>query len=262
MTHSDSPARPAAHWIHLVLLIALVAILQAGVLVIGTENLFTLSVFTRSLYTWFPSIAGIAISIVGPSRRVTRNALLVGPAVVVLMIGLDFFGGSRPESAGQVLALFPNASSSPLAQASELASISWMETLLDWARGNLGEIDQLQVTYGFADPRLRVAHAATEGGLLFVVYACMGFVIAAMSWVRAHVVFKKAQDATAFYIVLSWLVAPLVFTLSRQFAGHQRFRVLFRGASPWQALIPSLIAFALGSFLWWYTARYREPEDA
>jgi hypothetical protein len=87
-------------------------------------------------------------------------------------------------------------------------------------------------------------------------------VVAAMSWVNAHVVFKRAQDARAFHVVLAWLISPLVVEISRRLAADQRFRALFGGAALWRPLIPHLVVLVGAVLLWLYTARYRESEDA
>jgi hypothetical protein len=251
----------AAPWLHFLLLLALISLLEVGRRMVGADYVLTYAVIARSVYSWLPALAGIAISIAGPHARCTRTGVGIAFTGVALMIALDAtlnvpadLGGSR--------ALFPDASVSPMSQASQLASVSWVRTALEWATGGMPDISQVSADYDLTDPRLRVAEAITEGGLLLVVFASVGFVIAAMSWVRAHVVFKRVEDMRTFHIVLSWLVAPVIVGLTRQFAWEQRFRVLFRDAALWRPLIPSLLSLAVALFLWWYTARYRESEDA
>jgi hypothetical protein len=70
--------------------------------------------------------------------------------------------------------------------------------------------------------------------LILVALGAVGFVIAAMSWVRAQVVFRRAQDAKVSYIVLAWLIAPLTVEMAGRFSAGQRFRVLFSGAPVWR----------------------------
>jgi hypothetical protein len=251
----------AAPWLHLALLLALVSILEIARRLVGSEGALTYAVIARSMYTWLPTLAGIAISVLGPHRKSTRSAIAVAVAAIALMIVLDVTrtGPGDPRSS---VALFPDASVGTTTQASRLASISWVRTAVAWTRGEISGINETGIDYGLDDPRVLVSNAVAEGGLLFVVFAAVGFVIAGMSWVRAHVLFKRDEDARAFYVALSWCVAPVVVGLSRQLAEEQRFRALFRGGALWRPLVPSLIALAAGVFLWWYTARYREPEDA
>jgi hypothetical protein len=248
-----------SHWLHLALLLALVSILEVGRSSIGSANEFVFSAFVRSLYMWLPALGGISISVGGPNARITRNGLMVGVMLVTLMVLLDLFGGVG-FGGEQDAALYPDAS--VMAQASRVASVSWVGTLADWLRGDLQLAQRVSDTYALDHPRLRAAYALSEGPLIFVVFASIGFVIAAMSWVRSHVVFKRAQDAKTFYIVLAWLIAPLVVELARHFATLQRSRVLFRGASVWRPAVAHIVVTALALLAWWYTARYREPEDS
>jgi uncharacterized membrane protein YidH (DUF202 family) len=252
--------RPGVQWLHFLLLLIVVSMLEAGQRM-GAENVLTFSIFARALYTWLPALAGISISVVGPQPSITRRGLRVGFVVVALMTLMDV-SGSLAADATQSTALFPDASVSPMAQASQLASVSWVRTAIALLSGELPGVDHLSPNYDVLDDRVRVVGAVAEGGLVLVVFSAIGFVIAAMSWVRTHVVFKKDQDARAFHVVLAWLVAPAVIGLSRQFARAQRFKVLFRGGMLWQPLVPSLLCLVLGLFAWWYTARYRESDDA
>jgi hypothetical protein len=101
----------------------------------------------------------------------------------------------------------------------------------------------------------------TEGGYLLLVFASIGVVIAAMSWVRAHVVFTRPEDARAFHVVLAWLLSPLVVEISRRLSEAQGFRALFQGAALWRPLVPHVATLLATIFLWWYTRRYRETGD-
>ena len=260
MSHvREPPTHAAAPWLHLLLLVALISLLEVGRRMSSTEDILTYSVIARSVYAWLPALAGIALSVAGP--RCTRTGLTVCAVVIVLMMLLDVTR-SGPSDVGDSIALFPDASIGTTTQASQFASLSWMRTLIEWARGDLSDVGRPSGSIALDDPRARVALAITESGLVLMVVASVGFVIAAMSWVRAHVVFKRPEDARAFYVVLSWLVAPMIVGLTRQFASEQRFRVFFRGAALWRPLVPSIIALAVGVFLWWYTSRYREMEDS
>jgi hypothetical protein len=255
----DFLPRRGAHWLHLFLLLVVISALEIGRSAMGGTSEFMVTAITRSLYVWLPTIGGIAISIGGPNARVTRNGLLVAVVVVAMMVGLDLTG-SLGYAGGQAAALYPDAS--VMAQASQEALMSWVQTSIDWLRGDLRITPGLNQAYRLDDPRLRAAQAFSDGPLVLVVLASVGFVIAAMSWVRAHVVFKQAQDSKTAYIVLAWLIAPLVVGLARRFSSQERARVLFRGSPVWQPAVSHVVVTLIAVFLWWYTRRYREPGDA
>jgi hypothetical protein len=256
---ADDPlARRGAHWLHLVLLLVVVLALEIGRSAIGGTSQFMFTSVARALYVWLPTIAGIAISIGGPSPRVTRNGLVVAVVVIAMMTGLDLTGALGYGRA-QAVALYPDAS--VMAQASQQALMSWIDTGLDWLRGDLVIPAGPGEAYRLDDPKLRAAQAFSDGPLILVVFASVGFVIAAMSWVNANVVFKKAQDSRTAFIVLAWLIAPLVVGISRHFSDLNRARVLFRGAPLWQPALPHVLVTGAAVFLWWYTRRYRDPGD-
>ena len=260
---NDRTQRPdaAAAWLHLLLLLALISLLEIGTWLGGDDDVLSYLVIARAVYGWLPALAAIAISIQGADSRITRTGLPVAIAAVAIMLLLDVTQSVGVDPT-QSFALFPDASIGTTAQASGLASFSWVRTLVSWASGDLPGTALVRTDYDLADPRFRAAYAITESSRLLMVLACVGFVVAAISWVHAHVVFKRSQDARAFYIALAWLVAPVIVGLTRQVVREQHFRVLFRGAALWRPLIPSLLALALGVFLWWYTARYRDVDDA
>jgi hypothetical protein len=259
MADADLPPRPLAHWLHLLLLIALVSALELGRTAAQADSVFVYSVFARALYNWLPALAGIAISISGPHARISRDGVLIGLAAVVVMITLDVTGGLAMKS-DQRAALLPDASI--MADASRLASASWVQTAIAWLRGELALTAETSPVYGLDDPRLRAVQAITEGSLALVVFGSIGMVIAAMSWVRAHVVFKRPQDAKAFHVVIAWFIAPVVVELSNALTRTEQFRALFRGTALWRPAVPRLVLLAAGLFAWWYSARYREMGDA
>ena len=256
---NDVSARRAVIWLHLGLLVGLVAILEAARVAIGEADVFLFGVFARSLYKWLPALGAISVSIGGPHAPSKRSIVAIAACVIGMMICLDLSVGLSLD-VGDVPALYPDAS--VMAQTSGTALVSWVHTAMDWIRGDLMLAQEARQAYNLEDPRARAAYAISDGPLILVAFGAIGFVVAAMSWVKAHVVFKRGQDAKAFCIVLAWLIAPLVVELSRHFAAQQQARVLFRGAPLWHAAIPAIVLTALGLFAWWYTARYREPDDA
>lgn len=253
------PTRPVASWLHLALLLVVVSALEVGRSAFGSQAVFTYAAIARSIYMWLPAIAGIAISINGPHAKVTTHGLMIGFTVVLLMIGLDV-SGALGFAVSQNPAVYPDAS--VMAQASQLAIVSWVKTGLEWLKGDLGSTSQLSESYTFDSPRLRAAQALSDGPLILVVFASVGFVIAAMSWVRAHVVFKRSEDAGTANIVLAWLISPLVVDLARNFATIQKARALFRGTALWRPALAHVVITAFGVFVWWYSARYREDTIA
>jgi hypothetical protein len=262
MAHpGNSSGSGAAPWLHLLLLVGLISLLAVGRRMVSTEDVLTYSLIARSVYTWMPALAGIAISVSGPQSRCTRVGLLVSFVAIALMLLLDVTGTAPVDESGAI-ALLPDASIANTSRASQAASLSWVRTIAAWIGGDMPGVTEMSGTYDVSHPRARVAIAIIESGLVLMVIASVGFVIAAMSWVRAHVVFKREQDARAFYVVLSWLIAPMVVGLTQQFASEQSFRVLFRGAALWRPLMPSVLAFAVGIWVWWYTGRYRDAGDA
>src|SRR5688572_18109903 len=112
MAHTHESRNSAAHWLHLLLLLALVSALQAGRL-LSYDGIFTFPVFARSLYIWLPALAGIAISIAGPHAKITSNGIQVGGTVILLMICLDV-SGSLVFAEGESAALFGDASVGPM----------------------------------------------------------------------------------------------------------------------------------------------------
>lgn len=261
MAHSPDAKSRAAPWLHLLLLLVLVALIEAGQRVLGGSGPLTLPLLARDVYAWLPALAGIAISIAGPRRHVTRDGLLVALAILVLMVSVDLAIGSRVATDFSA-ALFPDASVGPMARASRVAPPSWIHTIGAWLRGDLAGVDLVRDTYGLDDGRLRAVDALASVGFLLTVFTSVGFVIAVMSWVRAHVVFRRATDSRGVHIVLGWLVAPTVVDLLNQFGRAQQFRVLFRDAAVWRPVIPAIVGVLLSLLAWWYTARYRESEDA
>lgn len=261
MSRSADATNRAAPWLHLVLLLVLVALIEAGQRVLGGSGPLTLPLLARDVYAWLPALAGIGISIAGPRNNVTRDGLLIALASLLLMVSLDLAIGSRVATDFSS-ALFPDASVSPMARASRVAPPSWIHTVAAWLQGDLAGVDLVRDAYGLEDGRLRAVDALASVGFLLTVFASVGFVIAAMSWVRAHVVFRRATDSRGVHIVLGWLVAPTVVDLLNQFSRAQQFRVLFRGAVIWRPVVPAIAGVLLGLLAWWYTARYRESEDA
>lgn len=254
-------AHTRAHWWHLLLLLGLVSILQWGRWAFASEMPFFFSIFVRSLYGWVPAIAGIAISVSQSDHLVRRKGIEIGLAAAVLMVVLDIWSSFLASAVQPSAALFPNASIG-LTNASQAASLSWVRVLIEGVRGDLSGFRELVLTYDVGNTRLRVAQAVTQASQLLAVYASIGFVIAASSWTRAHVVFRKPQDASAFQVVIAWLVAPLVVEITNRLSADQRFRVLFKGVALWRPAVPHLVVLLAGLAAWWYTARYRESEDA
>jgi hypothetical protein len=103
--------------------------------------------------------------------------------------------------------------------------------------------------------------AVGEAGLLLLVFASIGFVIAANSWIRAHVLFKRDQDRLAAQIVVAWLLAPLLTGIAADLTSAQRFQVLFRGGAIWRPAVPYVVLLVLAVVAWRWTARYRSPAE-
>jgi hypothetical protein len=133
------------------LLLTVVSALEVGRSAIGASG-FAFVVFARTLYAWLPALGAIAISIRGPHPTVTRNGVLVALTVITLMIGVDL-SGSLGLGGSEAPALYPDAS--VMQRASQIASVSWIRTGIDWVRGDLVITGQLSDIYTLDDPRLR-----------------------------------------------------------------------------------------------------------
>ena len=260
----SSPAhqdRAHDHWLHFALLVGVVSTFEVGRMLVDNDP-FALSLVLHTVYQWIPALSGIAVSIAVPDQRLTRRTIPLGLLASALMIGLDLWSSTLQPGLRESAGLFPDASLGPMAELSEAAAVSWVKVGVDWISGDLGVLNPIVGNYDLSHPRLRAAEALTEGGLILLVFATLGFVIAATSWIRVHVIFRRPESRRTSQIVIAWLTAPLLTDLTRSLAADQRYETLFNDGALWRAIVPSVVFLILGLMAWWYTARYREPDPS
>lgn len=82
----------------------------------------------------------------------------------------------------------------------------------------------------------------------------IGFVTGAATWLSSRVIFLRSSDEVVARIVLSWLLAPLVYLGIWSWTSDARTEVLFRGEAPSLILVP-IVPFAVVSAIGWWAAR-------
>jgi hypothetical protein len=254
-----TPGR-ATHWWHLLMLLGVVTILETGSMLVGLQDGASASLLFQALYGWIPALVGIAIAIGCADRGMPRRGVALGVTGIGLMIVLDLVGGLFDPELRDSAAL-RDSTLGEFGMAGSAAPSSWIRLVLGWMEGGLPEGVSTMGPYVLGHPRLQVAEAVSEAGLILLVFASIGFVIAIMSWIRAHVVFRRAADQRAAQVVVAWIATPLLTALAGDLTGDQRFQVLFRGAPLWRPLLPYVLLLLAALAVWRATSGYRESGE-
>ena len=244
--------RPRLHWWHLLALVLLVTVVDVGRhLLAGYGWRFSLAVLPSALYAMGPLLAGVAISILEGGHRTAREAIKLGMVVVVGMLVMDLL--TPPDLPRQDLsrALIRGEASAVL-DGSLNVDKSWISVMREWSsdRLDLGDGFTSSVARTTDGDRNRVTQALGEGFFLLTVFAVLGMVLAAGRWIRGHVTFDRPGDRRAAHVVVAWLLAPLVVSLTIGWFDKQAYRANFEGASVWWVAFPFVVVFLLGVIAW------------